>query len=442
MDIEKGVLERIVPAADEQRRIDRAVAELTSRVKKIARERGLPYEPVLVGSIAKGTHLTDPDIDLFLRFPPDVAKEDIGRIDKQIGREILERPEERYAEHAYISGIWQGFKTDLVPCYAVTSGRGRISAVDRTPFHTEYVQKHLRSEQQNEVRLLKRFAKGAGAYGAEARTQGFSGYLCELLILKFENFAKLVASARKLKAPVELWIEDKASKKFDEGFVFVDPVDPARNVASPVSPDTLQLFVEACRGYYREPSERYFFPKEREPFDDATAKREIEVHPGTVLVELPELGVVDDILWPQLRKTGVSIQEILGREGFAPRKLTFEADAERNLILVDCETAELQATFIHTGPPEKSPQAANFLEKWKGKGVKEPAVRKGRWQVEVSRKQRTPAAFLAKQLRDVRLGKGFKRIDELTVVSGQKLLQKKYRKALTKHFDERRPWER
>ena len=442
MDIEKNVLERIVPTAEEQRRIDKAVSELTSRVKGIAKERGLPYEPILVGSIAKNTHLTNPDIDLFLRFPSNVAKEDIGRIDKQIGREILDKPEERYAEHAYISGIWQGFKTDLVPCYDVTSGKGRISAVDRTPFHTEYVQKHLGKEQGDEVRLLKRFTKGVGVYGAEAKTHGFSGYLCELLILKFGSFGKLVGNARKWKAPVEFWIEGKASKEFDEEFVFVDPVDPARNVASPVSPESLQLFAEACREYVKKPSERFFFPREQVLFDDITAKKEINIHGGTVLVELPRLGVVDDILWPQLRKTGVSIQEVLEREGFEPRKLTFEADDERNLILVDCDVAELPATMTHIGPPAKSREASNFLAKWEGKGISEPEIKKGRWQVEISRKQRTPSAFLAMQLRDVRLGKGFRRIDELTVVSGQKLLQKKYRKALTKHFDERRPWER
>lgn len=228
MKIEKDVLDRIIPSAEEQGRIEAAVTDLMGRVNGIIRDRNLPIQPILVGSIAKGTHLTDPDIDLFLRFPSDVAKEEIGRIDKAIGREILNNPVERYAQHAYISGKWQGFKTDLVPCYDVPSGRGKISAVDRTPFHTEYIRKHLREKQKNEVRLLKCFSNGIGVYGAEAKIQGFSGYLCELLILKFASFSNLLAKAKKWKPPVECWLERKSEKQFDDEFVFVDPVDPGR----------------------------------------------------------------------------------------------------------------------------------------------------------------------------------------------------------------------
>lgn len=442
MSVEERVLDRIVPSAGEQRRIEKAVAELTASVEKIAVERELPFEAVLVGSIAKGTHLTNPDIDLFLRFPASVPKEEIGRLDKQIGREILDDPEERYAEHAYISGLWQGFKTDLVPCYDVESGRGRISAVDRTPFHTEYVKKNLGEGRRNDVRLLKRFAKGIGVYGAEAKTQGFSGYLCELLIIKFESFERLISNARKWKAPVEFWIEEKGAKAFDEKFVFIDPVDPARNVASPVSEESLDLFSEACRAYRKDPGERFFFPKEQEPFDDRTAKAEAEKHPSTILVELPPLDVVDDVLWPQLRKTGVSVFDILEREGFSPEKLTLSAEDEMSLVLVSCGVAELPPTMIHYGPPAESPESPKFLAKWEGKGISEPIVRKGRWQVERTRKERKPADALAKQFREVRLGKGYRQIQNPVIASGKQLLLKKYRRTLTKHLDERRPWER
>lgn len=442
MKIEKDVLDRIIPSAEEQGRIEAAVTDLMGRVNGIIRDRNLPIQPILVGSIAKGTHLTDPDIDLFLRFPSDVAKEEIGRIDKAIGREILNNPVERYAQHAYISGKWQGFKTDLVPCYDVPSGRGKISAVDRTPFHTEYIRKHLREKQKNEVRLLKCFSNGIGVYGAEAKIQGFSGYLCELLILKFASFSNLLAKAKKWKPPVECWLERKSEKQFDDEFVFVDPVDPGRNVASPVSPEKLELFIDACKAYKKKPDERLFFPKKLEPWDDKAMKQEIKDHPGLILVELPALDVVDDVLWPQLRKTGVSVSDVLEREGFAPCKLSLDAQDDMNLIIVDCRVEKLPSSYIHIGPPAKSPQAPNFLERWKGNKLSEPAVKKGRWQVEVARKERTPAEVLKKQFKEVRLGKGFRQAKKPIIVAGEGLLQKKYRRALTAHLDERKPWKR
>lgn len=171
-------------------------------------------------------------------------------------------------------------------------------------------------------------------------------------------------------------------------------------------------------------------------------KQEIKDHPGLILVELPALDVVDDVLWPQLRKTGVSVSDVLEREGFAPCKLSLDAQDDMNLIIVDCRVEKLPSSYIHIGPPAKSPQAPNFLERWKGNKLSEPAVKKGRWQVEVARKERTPAEVLKKQFKEVRLGKGFRQAKKPIIVAGEGLLQKKYRRALTAHLDERKPWKR
>lgn len=442
MKIMERVLNRIVPDTEEQGRIERAVAALIARVEEIARQLQVGLKPLMVGSIAKGTHLKSPDIDLFLKFPVDFAKDEMENIDKAIGRAILDDPEERYAEHPYISGFWQGFRTDLVPCFEVLSGSGKISAVDRTPFHTDFIVKHMSPEKRDEVRLLKQFMKGISSYGAEAKVQGFSGYLCELLILKFESFEGVMASARKWALPMELWIEKKGAKEFEEAFIFIDPVDPGRNVASAVSSDKLNLFIDACRTFKERPSEKYFFPNEQEPWDDAKLAAAIQMHRGTVLVELPPLRVVDDVLWPQLRKTGRSIFETLEREGFKPRKITLQANSDMNLITVECQTAELSPTLMHLGPSEKSREAQNFLRKWSGKGISEPASRQGRWQVEIERELRTPKDVLLKRFKSVGVGKGFRKVEAPVIVSGEELMKPKYRRILTKHFDERKPWER
>jgi len=442
MDIETKVLKRILPSSEEQKRIDDAVSELFGSLKSIARKRDLPFEPLLVGSIAKGTHLTDPDIDMFLRFPTDISVERMGKIDKDIGRELLDNPEERYAEHAYISGFWHGFRTDLVPCYDVPSGKGRISAVDRTPFHTEYVRKNLRDNQKNDVRLLKRFLKGVGIYGAEARIQGFSGYLSEILVIKFGDFGSVIKAGSKWKLPVHLSLEEKASRKFDEAFVFVDPVDPGRNVASPVSAENARLFIDACRSYLRNPKLGFFFPKKREMLTDDRLRTLLSKKKGTLLVNLPHIDVVEDVLWPQLRKTGVSVFEILEREGFSPSKLTLDSDAKGSYIVISCDVEELPRTYIHFGPPANSPEAERFRSKWATRGVSPPVIRKGRWQVEVEREARTLSDVLLMSFPSVRLGKGFRKMKMPVIVSGDSLLNRKYRKTLTKHFDERRPWER
>ncbi|MEM4263018.1 MAG: CCA tRNA nucleotidyltransferase [Thermoplasmata archaeon] len=442
MDIEARVLKRILPSSEEQKKIDDAVGELFRSLKSMARKRELPFEPLLVGSIAKGTHLTHPDIDMFLRFPIDISVERMGKIDKEVGRELLDNPEERYAEHAYISGFWHGFRTDLVPCYDVPSGRGRISAVDRTPFHTEYVKKNLESSQRNDVRLLKQFLKGIGIYGAEARIQGFSGYLSEILVIRFGDFRSVVKAGSKWKLPVQLSLEEKPSREFDEQFIFVDPVDPNRNVASPVSAENVRLFIEACRSYLRSPKLAFFFPKKQEMLSDDRLRALLSKRKGTILVDLPHIDVVEDVLWPQLRKTGVSMFEILEREGFSPSKLTLDSDSKGNYIVISCDVEELPRTYIHFGPPVNSPEVDRFRAKWATRGVSPPVIKKGRWQVEVEREARTPSEVLLMNFPSVRLGKGFRKMKLPVVVSGDGLLSRKYRRTLTKHFDEKRPWER
>lgn len=443
MKLSDRILSQITPSSEEQERIDAAVRELVARTAEIGRKLGAPFEPQLVGSIAKGTHLSAPDIDLFLKFPVGLPKKEMGEIDKSIGRAILDDPEERYAEHPYISGFWKGFRTDLVPCYAVSSGRGKISAVDRTPFHTSFVQEHLSERQKDEVRLLKQFMKGIGCYGAEAKVQGFSGYLCELMVLRFQSFEESIKAASEWKPPVLLDLGHKSRKHFDDPLVFVDPVDPGRNVASPVSPEVLQLFIEACGAFLEEPSERFFFPLERKIWKEKALIETLANHPGTVLVELPPLDVVDDVLWPQLRKTGKSIAEALEREGFMPEKLTLLSEEDKNLVIVSCKVPELSPTMTHVGPPENSSHAEKFVQKWNGSGKKPPAVENGRWKVEIKRNIRTPKELLIGKFRGVRLGKGFRDLKSLRVLDAGELMEQneKYRRVLTEHFDKRRPWQ-
>ena len=70
------------------------------------------------------------------------------------------------------------------------------SAVDRTLLHTKYITSHLKEEQKSEVLLLKKFMSEIKTYGSEFKVGGFAGYLCELLILKYGTFEKLLENAQ------------------------------------------------------------------------------------------------------------------------------------------------------------------------------------------------------------------------------------------------------
>ncbi|OYR83860.1 tRNA CCA-pyrophosphorylase, partial [Halorubrum sp. E3] len=166
----------------------------------------LPVEAdvVQVGSTARGTWVAgDRDIDLFVRFDEDLDRAELEEYGLDVGHAVLPDGHEEFAEHPYVKGSYEGFDVDLVPCHDVERAAKLVSAVDRTPFHDAYLSARLDDDLAGDVVLAKAFLKGIGAYGSDLRTEGFSGYLTELLVLELGGFVPLVESARSWHPPVE-----------------------------------------------------------------------------------------------------------------------------------------------------------------------------------------------------------------------------------------------
>ena len=87
-------------------------------------------------------------------------------------------------------------RVNIVPCYKVALGEWK-SAADRSPYHTKYIISKLDDRLRLEARLFKKFVKASRVYGAEVRVQGFSGYVCEVLILKYGSFQSVLEVACK-----------------------------------------------------------------------------------------------------------------------------------------------------------------------------------------------------------------------------------------------------
>src|SRR5436305_419184 len=257
---EDGILRKILPSPEEDRRIQGVVSDVMRILETKIAAKGLAAKPLLVGSVAKGVHLTGTEIDIFVTFPPDTPREVLEREGLALG-DVLERPVRMYAEHPYTRGWYGGFEVEIVPWYRITHATQRMSAVDRTPLHVDYVLGHVKEGQTKEVRLLKAWAEGIGVYGAEAKVLGFSGYLCELLILKYASFRGVLDSSLSWRPGTVIVLEGPPARTFPEPLIVVDPVDPNRNVASAVGIEQLATFVHAAREYLASPSERFFFPR-------------------------------------------------------------------------------------------------------------------------------------------------------------------------------------
>ncbi|EQD36293.1 tRNA CCA-pyrophosphorylase, partial [mine drainage metagenome] len=300
--IEHQVLERISPPAELMARVDRARRTLVERAETIARSRGRPLVRALVaGSAARGTYIADRlDIDLFLLYPPDTPRPVLAEEGLAVGRELVRHPEQRYAEHPYLRGEFEGFRVEAVPGYAIDDPAHPISAVDRTPFHQEYLAQRQTPEMVGQVRLTKQFLRGLGILGSEARTEGFSGYLVELLILRFGTLRGLLREACRWSIPTRLDAASRDPPRLpgEVALILPDPVDPERNVASALSRAHLGLFILAAREYLARPSEAWFVPYQAPRLSREDARRRTgERGTHVAVVGLPrDRAVVDDTL--------------------------------------------------------------------------------------------------------------------------------------------------
>ncbi len=446
MSLEDEVLARIRPTPEEDRRLETMVTGLLAEVRGMLQAKGWDANPFVSGSVAKGTHLTGADVDLFVAFPPELPREDLEERGLALG-EILEKGVHLYAEHPYTRGLYRGVQVEIVPCYHITDASQRMSAVDRTPLHVDYVLGHLDEGQADQIRLLKAWSEGIGLYGAEAKIRGFSGYLCELLILKYGSFRGVLEASLGWRRGEAIELDRPAGRKFDEPLVLIDPVDPNRNVASAVSVEQMASFVHAAREYLRQPRASFFFPKPLKTLSIAKLRALVKKRGGHLLiVSLRAPQVTEDVLYPQLRKAHRALADLFEREGFSVHDARFDVAGKEAVFLFEFTIASLPRVQRHEGPPVWVKNAKDFLEKWMRdpRRLAGPFIVQERWTVDVAREYTDPGSLLKASWRSLSLGKDLEKSAKrsLRLHAGPAALRPAYAEAWTRLFDKRFAWER
>ncbi len=401
----QDALVRITPTEKERKEISDAIEKVKRAVDSVLKKRNLSY--TIAGSYNRDTWMKDKrEFDVFVLFPVSYSRERLEEEGLSIGKEIMRRLKGRhkvaYAEHPYVRGSVGGFDIDIVPCYKVESAYSIKSSVDRTPFHNEWLSRHLLKELVPDVRLLKQFCKALSLYGSDAKTEGFSGYLCELLIIRYKSFKNLLREASSWEPgrtviDLEGHVSDYKAihRKFPgQPLIVIDPVDPGRNVAAALSPRNFVRFVSSCRRFLKNPSLQMFFPSpEGQSLNDirsAFSKRE------TFLLGLsfrcPE--VIADILWPQLRKTAARLGNVLSDNGFRIlNTLAWSNEKDLCAIVFELEYEKLPRIRKIIGPSVFSlSHSRQFIEKYKKPG--RVWVEGEFWVAEVKRRFRTPESIL------------------------------------------------
>lgn len=393
--IMKNVIKKIRPSIEERKEM----RNITNKVLEVSEKILTPYsaKPMLCGSVAKGTWIK-PEMDLFLLFNKLLPRKNLEDYGLQAAKDIISALDGKYriayTEHPYITGVIKfnkkNYAIDVVPCYDISSEKIK-SAVDRTPHHVKFILERLPEGLKNDVRLLKKFCIAQDCYGADLKTQGFSGYLCELLIINYGRFLDVIKNASKWKAGIKIDIINSNSKKFKDPLVFIDPVDPNRNVAAAVSIQTFYRFVKACKEFLENPSEKFFEKEIIKPYKTEEIEKEMESR-GTrwYLIKFKKPDVLDDILYSQMRRCVKRIKDILEDEGFKILRNDFFVN-EFCVLIFEMQVWQLPRIKKHIGPNVFSKHADEFLQHYKEHNV---FIENDNWITEYQRKHSFVLEFL------------------------------------------------
>lgn len=359
-----------------------------------------------MGSAARSTWLSgDHDLDIFLAVPEgsDLTKA------LELARLVAPVHEEKYAEHAYVHAKIDGFESDLVPCYLLENASKIRSAVDRTPFHTRYVSSRIVGL-EDEVLLSKQFMKGVGVYGSELKLGGFSGYLAELLVLRYGSFCDVLKAASAWRPGETIDLESHATLSHQNPLVVIDPVDPRRNVAAALTLDRAFQFCAAARCFLKAPHIDFFTALERDPVSDQDLLNKIEER-GTafLLLDFPAPQMVEDVIFPQLRKAEEAITALFERNGLSVFRSDVDChclgNASRARMLFELETGELPSIIKRQGPPVwEAEHLSRFLLSHPDP-LSGPYIKEGRAFVEEPREYTTAKDLLTNEIGTLSLGK-------------------------------------
>ncbi len=418
----KEVLAKVTPTKSELEKEKQVAETLMNKINSI---KGKHIGTELVGSISRNTHLRgDRDIDIFVFYPENLSRKEFEKEGLRIGKLAFKGHEcwEEYSEHPYIKGIINGFEIEIVPSYKVKKASELKSAVDRSPFHKKFLEPRLKDSMKQDVRLLKAFLKGVDCYGARIEKEGFSGYLTEIIILKYGSFDKTLKGISEWKPGIALSLTGKG-KSFDAPLTFIDPTDSNRNVAAALSEEQFARVVAAARAFLEKPGKNFFYPTRKSSISKKHMKKLIAVD-QTFALRMPFPGkALSDVIWGQMRRFRKLLRKELECSSFNVRRISLFAEEGNGIdYFVELEQLRLNDTVICIGPHawDKTNSEA-FAAKHK-RALTGPRIENDRWVVEEKRRQ-VDSFKLAKEFVNKR--KKIEKKPFSKALAGTKFLEKK-----------------
>ncbi len=331
-----------IPSAREQEEKRKVAEMLLARVGSEAAKHPEVASVELGGSYAKGTWLrSQMDFDIFIKIKAETGEKAFEEVGKGIGFASMKKfnPRVRYSEHPYVEAEVGGTKVNVVPCYDVMHGQWK-SAADRSSFHTKFILETFDDAKKNEVRLLKKFLKGVGIYGAEIAKEGFGGYVAEVLIYNYGTFLEVLRAASNFS---QHQVIGSPTKKFETPLVLIDPIDSNRNLGTAISAQNVAKLILAARSFLNKESLGFFSGRPARP----NAKN----LKNTLVVRFNYKWRSPDIIWGQIKRGTTSLAGQLELGGFEViRKSSVTDEKSEAAMIFLLKSPAIEKFAIKSGP--------------------------------------------------------------------------------------------
>lgn len=360
------IIDKITPTQEEFNKMNHIIQQIQWAFQP-------QLDLMVCGSVAKGTALRGTsDIDIFIFFDQDTPEEKLKELGLKYGHIITKRlggkSTEKYASHPYVTAEIDGFMVDFVPCYKIKDATELKSAVDRTPLHTKYVKEHLNNPEQ--VLLLKQFMRSIGVYGANTKVNGFSGYLCEILIMKYGSFEEVLKESQnwffEISIDLEDWDTEVNFYGMNYALIVIDPVDGHRNVAAALSRQKMAEFQLAAFNYLRSDNKELFFqlvpyysPKEFKKAKD-----------NIIVFKAPLPKISEDAIHSQIQSALNSLNSLFNTYRYNAQIYSYDIQKHTYEIAIMFETMQQNKLQTKIGPYFHYNRVRGFIDKYGPESIK------------------------------------------------------------------------
>jgi tRNA nucleotidyltransferase (CCA-adding enzyme) len=391
----KEVLKDITPTKDERVTTLKIVNAFLTKLNASLKKNRLSAKAVLGGSYAKDTWLKgDYDVDVFVRFSLTHKKDNLSaRLAKALNPWKAERV------HGSRDYFWireKQFKFEIVPVLAIKKAADAQNVTDFSPLHVHWVNKNGK-KYKGDIRLLKKFCKAQGVYGAESYIRGFSGHVVDILVIYCKGFLPFLraAAAWKPKTIIDYYhhFDKKAlfvlnKSKIQGPLIIIDPVQKERNAAAALSKDKYDGLITAAQKFLKRPSKDSFVETEVD-----LGKLAKQGHLVQVCAKAPKGK--EDVVGTKLVHVFEYLKRYLEDFELLVSGWRWNKGPEAEFWYV-VRHARLPETMIRPGPPmDLTSAVANFR-----KTHKKTFVQNHRVMAEIKRPWRTPEQAVAAAAKD------------------------------------------